>query len=152
VARLSTMALWPNGCAFGTRWPELAPRSVALADNTVVPVRTRVVLDVAQRAEFDRQNSRVLASMGQQPGLLGDAAGRQIFGNAGWTMSVGASEDARAAFVKSAVHREAIARRRPALLAVELKRLTVARKDLPSSGDAALRLLADPVGLRSDWE
>ncbi len=152
VGLLAALSLWLNACAIGTAWPQLAPESAAAADETVVLVLTHVVVDAKQRAEFDRQNSRVLASMGRHPGLLGYAARREVFGNQGWTMSVWASEAARSAFVQSSVHREAIAKSLPALVTVELKRLTVARKDLPSDWDAALRLLADPVGLRHYWE
>jgi hypothetical protein len=35
---------------------------------------------------------------------------------------------------------------------VELKRLTVARKDLPADWDQVLRMLADPEGRRNYWE
>lgn len=115
-------------------------------------VLTRVVLDTSQRQEFDRQNGLVMASMGSHPGLLGYAARKQIFGNQGWTMSVWANDEARAAFVRSAVHREAIAKSLPALRGVELKRMTVARKDLPVNWDQVLRMLADPEGLRNYWE
>lgn len=143
---------WLAGCAIGTPWPRLAPATPAAAEETVVLVLTRVVVDTKQRAEFDRQNSLVLASMKQHPGLVGYAARRQLFGNQGWTMSVWASDEARAAFVRSAVHREAMLKSQPALLAVELKRLTVARKDLPADWDVVLRLLADPEGLRNYYE
>ena len=76
MALLSTMALWLNASAIGTRWPDLAPTSAAAADDTVILVLTHVLAD------------------------------------------------ARAAFVNSAVHRKAIAQSRPALVMVELKRLT----------------------------
>jgi hypothetical protein len=146
---LSTLAALLNACAIGTPWPRLAPVSAGAADDTVALVLTRVVVDAKQRGEFDRQNRRVLASMDQHAGLVGYAARRQLFGNQGWTMSVWLNDEARAAFVRSAVHREAIARSMPALLTVELKRLTVARKDLPADWDAVLRMLADPDGRRN---
>jgi heme-degrading monooxygenase HmoA len=152
VALLSALAVLLNACTIGTTWPRLAPASAEAGEESVVLVLTRVVVDTKQRAEFDRQNSRVLASMGQHPGLLGFAARRQLFGNQGWTMSVWASDDARAAFVRSAVHREAVAKSMPALVTVELKRLTVARKDLPADWSAVERLLADPAGRRNYWE
>jgi heme-degrading monooxygenase HmoA len=149
---LGSLMVWLGGCAIGTPWPRVAPHSVDQGNERVVLVLTRVVVDTQQRSEFDRQNSRVLASMGSQPGLIGYAARRQLFGDQGWTMSVWADDEARAAFVRSAVHREAIAQSLPALRAVELKRLTVARKDLPANWDAVLRMLADPEGLRNYWE
>lgn len=159
AAGLTVLGTWLAGCAspqggstgisIGTPWPRLAPATPDGADAPVVLVLTRVVVDTRQRAVFDRQNRLVLASMGQHPGLLGFAARRQLFGNQGWTMSVWADDDARAAFVRSAVHREAIARSQPALVAVELKRVTVARRDLPADWSAMLHLLADPAGRRS---
>lgn len=42
-----------------------------------------------------------------------------------------ALSQARAAIVRSAVHRQAIALSMPTMRAIELKRLNVARKDLP---------------------
>ena len=67
-------------------------------------------------------------------------------------MSVWASDEARAAFVRSAVHRETVTRSMPALRTVELKRLTIARKDLPADWDQVLHMLADPEGRRNYWE
>lgn len=149
---LGSVMVWLGGCAIGTPLPRVAPNNAGQGDETVVLVLTRVVVDTQQRREFDRQNSRVLASMRSQPGLIGYAARRQLFGDQGWTMSVWANDEARAAFVRSAIHREAIAHSLPALRAVELKRMTVARKDLPANWDEVLHLLADPEGLRNYWE
>ena len=69
----------------------------------------------------------------------------------GWTLSVWANDEARAAFVRSHVHREAIAKSLPALRGAEFKRLTVARKDLPADWDQVLRLLSNPEGRRNYW-
>lgn len=143
---LGSLLVWLNGCAIGTPWPRLPAAAPEQAHQSVVLVLTHVVVDTTQRGEFDRQNSRVLASMGSHPGLIGYAARRQLFGDQGWTMSVWADDESRVAFVRSAVHREAIARSLPALKTVELKRLAVARKDLPADWDQVLRMLADPAG------
>jgi heme-degrading monooxygenase HmoA len=149
---LGSLVVWLQGCVIGTPCPRLSAPSPEQAQESVVLVLTHVAVDTQQRREFDRQNSRVLASMGSHPGLIGFAARRQLFGDQGWTMSVWSSEEARAAFVRSAVHREAVARSMPALRTVELKRLTVARKDLPADWDQVLRMLADPEGRRNYWE
>ncbi len=141
-----------KGCAISTPWPRPAPADAERRDDLVVLVLTRVVVDPEQRGEFDRQNSRVMASMASHPGLIGHAARRELFGDQGWTLSVWANDEARATFVRSAVHREAIAKSLPALRGVEFKRLTVARKDLPADWDQVLRLLADPEGRRHYWE
>ena len=152
VALLSALPVLLNARTIGTPWPRLARATPEAAEETVVLVLTRVVLDTKQRAEFDRQNSWVLASMQQHPRLVGYATRRQLFGSQGWTMSVWANDEVRAAFVRSAVHREAMAKSQPALVVVEIKRLTVARTDLPADWDAVLRLLADPEGLRNYYE
>ena len=152
AAVLGSLLIWLNGCAIGTPWPRLAAGAPEQAEEPVVLVLTRVVVDSRQRREFDRQNSRVLASMGTHPGLIGYAARRELFGDQGWTMSVWANDEARATFVRSAVHREAVTRSMPALRTVELKRLTVPRKDLPADWDQVLRMLADPEGRRYHWE
>ncbi len=148
----AALTLLLHACAISTPWPRLTLVTAAVTDEQVVLVLTRVVVDPAQRAEFDRQNSLVMASMATQPGLIGYSARRRLFGDEGWTMSVWANDEARAAFVRSSVHREAIAKGLPAVQTVELKRLTVARKDLPTDWDQVLRLLAEPEGRRNYWE
>lgn len=149
---LGSLLLWLQGFAIGTPWPDLAAASDDDANEYVVLVLTRVVVDTSNRRVFDRQNRRVLASMGSQPGLIGYAARRQLMGDQGWTMSVWANDEARAAFVRSPVHREAIAKSLPSVRVVELKRLKLARKDLPADWDQVLLMLADPVGLRNYWD
>jgi heme-degrading monooxygenase HmoA len=149
---LGSLLLWLQACAIGTPWPRLTPVSAEQGDEQVVLVLTRVVVDTSRRGEFDRQNSRVLASMDSQPGLIGYAARRQLIGDQGWTMSVWANDEARVAFVRSTVHREAIAKSLPSLRVVELKRLQVTRKDLPVDWDQVLQMLADPEGRRSYLE
>lgn len=151
-ALVSALAMLLGACSIGMPVPRLAPPADGSAGESVVLVLTRVVVDAARRDEFDRQTRRVLSSMDTHAGLLGYAARRELFGNQGWTMTVWASDEARAAFVRSAVHSEAIAKSVPALATVELKRLTVARKDLPGDWDTVLRMLADPEGLRRYWE
>ena len=152
MSLFAALTLMLNACAISTPWPRPTPANANVADESVVLVLTRVVVDPAQRAEFDRQNSLVMASMTTQPGLIGYSARRQLFGNEGWTMSVWVNDEARAAFVRSAVHREAISKGLPAVQTVEFKRLAVKRKDLPADWDQVLRLLADPEGRRNYWE
>jgi len=152
LSMLTATLLALKGCAISTPWPRLAPAQAERGDDLVVLVLTRVVVDPEQRNEFDRQNSRVIASMGGHPGLIGYAARRELLGDQGWTLSVWADEDARAAFVRSPVHRTAIAESLPAVRGAEFKRLTLARKDLPGNWDQVLRLLAEPEGRRNYWD
>lgn len=149
---VSTVAMLLAGCAVGTPWPRHVAGTPEQGGEVVVLVLSHVVVDTSNRREFDRQTSRVLASLDRQPGLIGYSARRQLLGDQAWTMSVWADDASRAAFVRSAVHREAIERSAPALKLVELKRLTLARKDLPRDWDAALRLLAEADGRRSYWD
>ena len=151
VALMASSALL-SSCAIATPWPQLKPKNAEQSEQLVVLVLTRVVLNESHRREFDRQNRLVLASMGSHQGLLGYAARKQVFGDQGWTMSVWVNDEARAAFVQSAVHREAIAKSMPALRGVEIKRLTVARKDLPATWDQVILMLADPEGRRKYGE
>ena len=67
-----------KGCAISTAWPSLAPVGAERSDDLVVLVLTHVVVNPGQRSEFDRQNSRVMASMASHPGLIGHAARRGI--------------------------------------------------------------------------
>jgi hypothetical protein len=138
------------GCTIGMPFPDLPAAAPGGArGEPVVLVLTHVVVDRARRGEFDRQNRRVLASMDQHPGLLGYSARRELFGENGWTMSVWETDEARAAFVRTGVHREAIARSMPALVRVRLRRVTVERDALPEDWDDVLRLLDMPEGTRT---
>lgn len=155
VTRAAALASLLSACAVGTPVPRLtsqSPNHTRAAAQTLVLVLARVVLNPDKHAEFDRQDSRVMASMGQHPGLLGYAARKQLFGNEGWTMSVWADDEAHAAFVRSPVQQEAIANGMSALVSVDLKRMTLQRGDPSTDWDAVLRLLPDPAGRRNHWE
>lgn len=138
-----------GACAISTPFPRLAEAPGAGANDKVVVVLTHIVVDSSQRSEFDRQTRRVIDSMPNQRGLLGYSARRQVFGNEAWTMSVWASDDDRARFVGSAVHQEAIAKSAPAIVNVQLKRLNLARKDVPDGWPRVLELLAQPGDMRT---
>ncbi len=138
-----------GGCAISTPYPRLSAPPHAGGDDLVVLVLTRIVVNVDQRDEFDRQTKRVIDSMAQQEGLIGFSARRQLFGSDGWTMSVWASDEARAAFVRSSVHQQAMRQSQPAIVTVELKRLRLQRQQLPGSWAQALALLDEPEGRRS---
>ena len=137
-----------GACAVSTPFPKIAQSSPGQADDPVVLVLTRVSVAADKRVEFDRQISRVVGSMGQHAGLLGYSARRELFGTEGWTLTVWANDEARAGFVRSAVHKEAMAKVEPAITGAEFKRVVMARKDLPASWDDALKLLAEPEGVR----
>jgi heme-degrading monooxygenase HmoA len=141
AAGLSALA---GACALSTPFPRIDMAVGGKADDAVVLVLTHIVVDGARRDEFDRQTRHVIDSMATQPGLIGYSAQRELFGNEAWTMSVWAGDAARARFVRSAVHQEAIAKSGSAIVTVRLKRLNMARKDVPHDWAAALKLLAQP--------
>lgn len=147
---LMALAVVPllGACAISTPFPRLK-MSGAGADDQVVVVLTHIVVDSNQRSEFDRQTRRVIDSLPSHSGMLGYSARRQIFGNEAWTMSMWASDADRAGFVRSAVHQEAIAKSAPAIVNIQLKRLSLTRKDVPAGWPRALELLAEPGDLRT---
>lgn len=147
---LMALAVVPllGACAISTPFPRLK-MSGAGADDQVVVVLTHIVVDSNQRSEFDRQTRRVIDSLPSHSGMLGYSARRQIFGNEAWTMSMWASDADRAGFVRSAVHQEAIAKSAPAIVNIQLKRLSLTRKDVPAGWPRALELLAEPSDLRT---
>lgn len=151
MASLGLLA-WLSGCAIGTPYPSIPVKAPQGQPETVVLVLTRVIVNTQQRSEFDRQTRRAISGMSSQPGLLGYSARREVFGRQAWTMSVWATEEDRQRFVQGAVHREAIAKGMSGVVTVDLKRLTVQRKDVPADWPAAIKLLADPQGLRNYWE
>lgn len=139
------------GCAVSTpfpRWPAVPDE----ASQPVVLVVSRVVLDPSRREAFDRQTRQVIGQMASQPGLIGYSARRELFGSQAWTVSAWESEEARAAFMRSAVHRQAVEQGMDGVVSVELKRLTVPRSALPADWPQALAWLAQPGHLRQYWE
>lgn len=137
-----------GSCALSTPFPRIDMTTAGTPDDAVVLVLTHIVVAGDRRDEFDRQTRRVIDSMASRPGLIGYSARRELFGNEAWTMSVWAREADRARFVRSAVHQEAIAQSRSAIVTVRLKRLIVARKDVPRDWAGALELLARPGDVR----
>jgi quinol monooxygenase YgiN len=139
------------GCAISTPFPRWQAGALP-PDQPVVLVVSRVVVDPARRAEFDRQTRRVIDQMAAQPGLIGYSARRELFGSQAWTVSAWESEAHRAAFMRSAVHRQAIDQGMEGVVSVELKRLTVPRSALPANWPETLDRLAQAGDLRSYWE
>lgn len=134
-----------TGCTIGTPWPKLEQLLADDGDQVVVLAVTHVIVDPDRRALFNRANRQVLASMRDQPGLLGYAARRQIFGTEGWTMSVWEDDEARAQFVGSPVHLDAIRQSQPAVVRVTTRRIELAGKGLPGGWDDVLLRLAEPA-------
>ena len=148
----ATVTAFLSACAISTPFPRVASGPNDGSGDKVLLVLTRAVVDQRARAEFDKQTRRVMDSMASHPGLLGYSARRQLFGNQAWTMSIWVDDAARARFVRSEVHLEAIARSMPAIFTVESKRLMVQCKELPVDWTNALALFDGPGELRFYWE
>ncbi len=138
---LSSALLLVAGCTVGTPWPRIDATPIDDEERPVVLVLTHVRLEPGNRKPFDQANRRVLASMKGQPGLLGFAARRQVFGHEGWTMSIWTDEASVSRFVSSSVNWEAIRQAEPSLIAVTTRRLTMRRPELPANWAEALALL-----------
>ncbi|MGY8905571.1 MAG: antibiotic biosynthesis monooxygenase family protein [Burkholderiales bacterium] len=145
---LVTASALIGGCAISTPYPRINKSPDEIANSNVVVVVTHITVNGAERAEFDRQTRRVVASLSGQPGLVGYSVRREILGNQAWTLTVWDAEEARQNFVSSGVHREAIGQSAAAIAAVQFKRITMPRKQVPADWSAALKLLAEPDNLR----
>ncbi len=148
---LAATVLALSACSINTPFPRLEAGKAA-ADAPVVLVLTHATLDPKRRESFDVHTRRVLAEMARQPGLLGYSARREIFGTQAWTLTVWSSEADLARFMDSPVHREAVRKGMDGLVAMESKRLVLAREAVPRNWTQALALLKDPEGRRAYWE
>jgi heme-degrading monooxygenase HmoA len=112
----STMLLafttWLTGCAFGPPFKKTAlAREGGLApDRPVLVVVSSTEHRPGMRGEFFKDTKAVLATMSEQPGLLGHAVRFELFGNKAWTITAWKDEAALSAFVRSPAHREAVRR------------------------------------------
>lgn len=136
-------------CAVSTPFPKLQEVGNEKENEKVVLVLTSISVDAKNPGEFDRQTRNVIDSMASQRGLLGYSARRELFGNEAWTMSVWESDGERANFVRSAVHQDTIAKSASSIVNVQLKRLTLTRKEIPANWASAIELLAEPGNVRT---
>lgn len=143
AARLARMLpfglLALGGCAIATPY-----RTVATpADGTasVVVAVTWATLDPERRATFDRYTGRLVNILQQQPGLLGYSLRRELLGNDVWTVTVWSSDEARRAFVYSALHQEAITETYAAVVKARFARYTAMPSELPPAWSIGLRRL-----------
>jgi heme-degrading monooxygenase HmoA len=92
--------------------------SAASSDAEVIVVITEVRLggDRSTRSVFWSHVRHIEKALPGQPGLVGYALRREIFGTTAWTMTVWASDGAIADFMRSAVHRNAVQDGLPAVV------------------------------------
>lgn len=130
-------------CAISTPFRGMAP-----ATDSAVLVVTHAVLDPRTRADFDAQTRNVVDGLPLQPGLLGYSVRRELLGNQVWTITVWADEAARARFVASALHREAMAEGSAAITSIRVRRFALPEGSLPVRWRQALELLDGPAPAR----
>jgi quinol monooxygenase YgiN len=148
---MTALIAFINGCAINSPYPKFDSSAIN-ADEQLVLVISRIIIDTKQRQEFDKQTSLVIKSMPSHEGMLGFSARREIFGEQAWTLSVWRNNEAVNKFVRSAVHFEAMKKSQPAIVTTEFKRLTVKASELPRNWSDALATLALPGDLRNYGE
>lgn len=93
-----------------------SPSMHAVAEVIVVITEVRLGGDGSQRSRFWNQVWTVEKSLPKQPGLVGYALRREIFGTTAWTMTLWKDEASIRAFMRSAVHRKAVTDGLPATI------------------------------------
>jgi quinol monooxygenase YgiN len=86
------------------------------AEVVVVITEVRLGGDRSARSLFWSHVRHIEEALPAQPGLVGYALRREIFGTTAWTMTVWASDGAIADFMRSAVHRKAVQDGLPAVM------------------------------------
>jgi heme-degrading monooxygenase HmoA len=86
------------------------------AEVIVVITEVRLGADSSARAEFWRQVWAVESALPKQPGLVGYALRREVFGTTAWTMTLWRDEDSIRAFIRSAIHSKAMQNGLPATI------------------------------------
>jgi len=140
---LLAFSTWLTGFAFSGPFKKTAlAREGGLApDRPVLVVVSSTEHRPGMRGEFFKDTKAVLATMADQPGLLGHAVRFEIFGNKAWTMTAWKDEAALTAFVRSPAHRAAVRRSGETAQNIRFASVEVPLAALPVSWDEARRLL-----------
>lgn len=96
---------------------------------------------------------RLHASLDEQPGIIGHAIRRNLFGKEAWTMTVWKDEASMRAFVEGPAHRQAIKESYDALVRARFAVIVVKRDEIPLSWTRAEELLEErgwEYGIRKD--
>lgn len=129
-----------GGCAIGLPYRDLSGGRPPAGPTRVVAL-THAVLDGAKRKPFDRGSEQVIQALPSQPGIVGYALRREMFGDQVWTMTVWEDEASRAAFVRSPVHMAAIRAGADAIRLGRFAHLEVPADRAPLSWKQALAVL-----------
>jgi heme-degrading monooxygenase HmoA len=143
AAALCVVAL--SGCALATpfRGPGYDEVRGVIAGPpgvTVVVAVTHAVLEGDRRA-FDDHTRRVVESLPRAEGYLGHSIRGRLFGGEVWTMTVWRDGRSLSAFVRSAVHEEAVREGMTAVREARFVRFAVPAGSPPPSWAEALRRL-----------
>ncbi len=143
-------ALGLSACKIGTPFRmadnDRANTSVDKNQTVMVGITHVVVGQNRKRTKtFWNHVKSVQGSLEEQPGFIGGAIRRELFGNEAWTMTVWTDEESLNGFVRSQVHRTAMTEGWPALKSARFARMEVSRDQIPLSWKQAEELL-DTVG------
>ena len=138
-----------SGCKIGTPFSGPAtkrpPGPGTSPDDPVVVGLTYVVVgkDKKRAKTFWSHVWNVKEAMQDQPGFLGAAVRRKVFGKEAWTLSVWEDDQSVDAFVGSSYHRKAMKEGWPALTTARFARIQVTRSEIPISWKRAEQILAE---------
>lgn len=152
TAMILALTTWLTGCAVGApfRKTALARDAGWPADRPVLVVLSATEHRPGMRGEFFKDTKAVLATMADQPGLVGYAVRFELFGKKAWTMTAWQDEASLAAFVRSPAHREAVRRSGETSQNIRFASVEVPLAALPLSwADAKSRLQAAAPGYRA---
>ena len=140
---LLAVSTWLTGLAFSVplKKTTLAREGGLAPDRPVLVVVSATEHRPGMRGEFFKDTKAVLATMGDQPGLLGHAVRFEIFGNKAWTMTAWKDEASLTAFVRSPAHREAVRRSGETAQNIRFASVEMPLGALPMSWDEARRLV-----------
>ncbi len=116
-------------------------------DQPVLVVLSAVEHRPGMRSDFFKDTKAVLATMPDQPGLIGYSVRFELLGNRAWTMSAWKDEASMRAFVRSPEHRAAVRRSHQTAQNIRFVSFEIPLQALPLSWlEARKRLDTAPLG------
>jgi heme-degrading monooxygenase HmoA len=138
------------GCTLAKPYVDTSDRAGSPAGDVVVVV-THAVIDNQERAPFDAYVHRLSDAMDSRKydGLLGFSIRKILFGDEVWTLTVWRDEASLRGFMRSGMHREAIAAAPGAVLSLRSRHFTRAADAPPITWAEAIAKLEQREGERS---
>lgn len=133
-------------CAFTK--PFWRPKASTLPSAGGVGVITHAVLHNDKRCLFDDYTKEIISALeaGKHPGLLGFSLRFQVLGNEVWTMTAWVDETSMRNFVKSPLHRVAIASAGRAIKSMQVRQFPMDHTQFPPNWESAMEALSKPEG------